>query len=292
MKKSQIGNFFLNNGKRNTGLLLLTLIILFSMVGPLFISHNVNDVNSSVITTPPSMTHWLGTDEAGRDVLVRLMHGGRYTLLIGIASTIMIMLTGTVLGLTAGYFGGVVDMTIMRIADAFMCIPYLPLLIVFSAFLSGAGISPYNRIYYIVFLIGFLDWSFLARIVRAETMRQRNLDYITASEALGVSHFRILFFHILPNIKSSIIVYSTLNISGAILSESTLSFLGLGVVPPLSSWGQMIQIARNSYILQSRLWLWLPPCIMIILTVASINLLGSGFNDKYHYKRSFLPPKY
>ncbi len=228
---------------------------------------------------PPSAQHWLGTDESGRDVLARLMYGGRYSLSIGIVAVGISIIIGTTLGILAGYYGGFVDSLIMRIVDVFMCFPFLSLLIMVSAIMSDLKIPPEYRIFVVMFIIGALSWTGTCRMVRGMVLSLREQEFMQAAEALGLSDARKMFLHLLPNTLAVIIVSATLGIGGAILTESSLSFLGLGVTPPTPTWGNMIQTAQDYYTLTNRWWLWIPPGVCIFLTVISINIFGDGLRD-------------
>ncbi|MFD3155577.1 oligopeptide ABC transporter permease [Haloimpatiens sp. FM7330] len=261
------------------GLYILVFMILFSFVGPLISHYKVDGNDLTNLYAAPSAKHWLGTDEVGRDVLTRLMYGGRVSLLVGIIAVIIEIVIGSVLGAIAGYYGGIVDTIIMRIADILMCIPGLPLLIMLAAVMSDLRINPQNRLFVIMFIIGFVSWPGLCRIVRGQILSLREQEFMQAAECLGLSDKRKILIHLLPNTLASIIVSATLGIGGAILMESTLSYLGLGVTPPTSSWGQMIQAVNDSFTIQHRAWMWAPPGVCIFLTVMAINLFGDGLRD-------------
>ena len=228
---------------------------------------------------PPSWAHPLGTDDVGRDVLTRLMYAGRISLAVGLVAVTIEVIIGSFMGVVAGYFGGIVDSIIMRLVDVIMCFPFLAILIMLSAVMSDFHVNPNYRIFVVMFIIGIIGWTGLSRIVRGQMLSLREQEFMQAAEALGLSDNRKMFRHLLPNALASIIVYATLGIGGAILSESALSFLGLGVTPPTPSWGQMVQLCRDMYVLQFEPWLWIPPGLCIFLAVMSINLLGDGLRD-------------
>jgi len=261
------------------GMCILIFMILFSFIGPWFSSYNMNTMSLVDKYKPPTSTHILGTDEVGRDVLTRLMYGGRVSLLVGILAVIIEVVIGSILGAIAGYYGGKIDAIIMRIVDMFMCLPGLPILIMLAAVMSDLKIKPENRMYVIMFIIGFLGWPSLCRIVRGQILSLREQEFMQAAECLGLSDKRKMFVHLLPNTFASIIVSATLGIGGAILTESTLSFLGLGVTPPTPSWGQMVQKVNDLFTLKNRMWVWAPPGLCIFLTVMAINLFGDGLRD-------------
>lgn len=243
---------------------------------------NCND--TSIKLQPPSREHPFGTDTIGRDILARTIYGGQISLSIGIFAAIVEVLLGVLIGSLAGYFGRWIDDILMRITEAMLIIPSLFLLIVLGKALGGKvseleifGRSFSGSVIVIILVIGFTSWMYLARIVRANILSLKELDYIAASRALGVSDARIIFRHLLPNTIAPIIVSATLGVSGAILSEAYVSFLGLGVQTPTASWGNMLDSAVK-YI-QSAPWLWFFPGLFILLTVLCINFIGDGLRD-------------
>lgn len=261
------------------GLFILITLIVIVVVGPIIYPHDHLTIDYSMIYAKPSSSHPLGTDNVGRDVLARLMYGGRYSLSIGIVAVVISVTIGSTLGVIAGYYGGKIDGFIMRVVDVFMCFPFLPLLIMVSAVMQEIKVPPEYRIYVVMMIIGFLSWTSTCRMVRGQVLSLREQEFMQAAEALGLSDFRKMFFHLLPNTFAVIIVSATLGIGGAILTESSLSFLGLGVTPPTPTWGSMIQAANDYYSMTNRAWLWIPPGICIFLTVMSINIFGDGLRD-------------
>lgn len=260
------------------GLGILIAMVLLAFLGPL-VAKNPNAMDYVNGFAKPSGQYWFGTDSLGRDILARTLIAGRISLFVGIASVLIQVLIGATLGVVAGYYGGMVDNIIMRIVDVFMSIPSLPLLIIFAAVLSDLKVPPQYRIFVVMAIIGFLSWPGLCRMVRGQILALREQEYMQAAEALGLSDRRKMFKHLLPNTVPVIIVSATLSLGGAILSESTLSFLGLGVMPPNASWGNMIQSVNDLYNIQYRPWLWVPPGVCIFLTVMAINLFGDGLRD-------------
>jgi peptide/nickel transport system permease protein len=243
---------------------------------------NCNDI--SVKLQPPSSQHLFGTDTIGRDILARTIYGGQISLSIGIFAAFVEVIVGVLVGAIAGYFGRWIDDFLMRITEAMLIIPQLFLLIVLAKALGGKvpevdilGRTLSGSVIVIILVIGFTSWMYLARIVRANVLSLKELDYISASRALGVSDARIIFKHLLPNTIAPIIVSSTLSVSGAILSEAYVSFLGLGVQTPTASWGNMLDSAVK-YI-QTAPWLWFFPGLLILLTVLCINFIGDGLRD-------------
>ncbi|MDA1310606.1 MAG: ABC transporter permease [Proteobacteria bacterium] len=238
-------------------------------------------VNLFARMAPPGAAHWLGTDELGRDLLLRLLHGGRVSLLVGFTAAVAAAVIGATLGLISGYFGGRVDAIVMRFADGVISLPLLPLLIVLAAIDPGklglpeeiSGSQSFS-LYRIVVIIALVGWPTVARLVRAATLSLRQREFVLVALAQGFGPARIMFRHILPNTASPILVATTLTVGNVILFESVLSFLGLGIQPPMPSWGNMLTGAQDLISEAPALALW--PGTLIFLTVISFNLLGDG----------------
>lgn len=235
---------------------------------------------------PPSADHWLGTDDAGRDELVRLMVGGQISLLIGLLATMIGGVIGLIVGIVAGYFGGRVDGALMRFTDGVIVLPLLPLLIVIQAIdLTKLGISPdyahsgAAAFWRIVIVIAMVDWTSIARLVRAATMAIRDRDFVRAARSSGARPVYVMATHILPNVATPIIVAFTLTVGRVILLESVLSFLGLGVVPPTPSWGNMLNNAQELVTTAPGLAVY--PGLLIFLTVIAVNFLGDGLQHAF-----------
>lgn len=239
----------------------------------------MNDYDLSQKNLSPNSKYWLGTDKLGRDILLRTMLAGRISLMVGLVATVISVVIGSTLGALAGFYRKNVDTIIMRIADIFMSLPTLPLLIILGAVLSDLKIDPSKRIYFLMFIIGALSWTTLSRLVRGQILTLREQEFMQATEALGLRDRRKIFRHLLPNTIPTIIVTATLGVAGAIITESALSFLGLGVVQPTPSWGNMISAANNLIDFRKRPWLWIPPGMCILITVVAINLMGDGLRD-------------
>lgn len=260
-------------------LFFLLFMFLLSFIGPHFSPYILDRTNVADMNQPPSAAHWLGTDNYGRDVLTRLMMAGQISLTIGIAAMFLSVIIGSLLGAISGFYRGAVDMIIMRIADILMSIPGLPLLLILAAILSEWKVPAEYRLYIIMIMLSFVGWPGLARLVRGQILSLKEQPFMQATEVLGLSDRRKILHHLIPNTVPLLLVVATLNVAGSILSESALSFLGLGVVPPTPSWGNMMDAANNFMDFRKRPWLWIPPGTAIFLTVVSINLLGDGLRD-------------
>lgn len=260
------------------GLFIFFLIILSVTLGPILSPYERDFMNYRLANKPPTSLNWLGTDSLGRDYLTRLLHGGRISIQVGFLATSISVFIGVIVGGIAGFYSGKIDSFLMRVTEIFSSFPFLPFAITLSA-IFGGRVSPALRIYIIMSIIGVLGWTGLARMIRAQILSLREQEFMLAAKAIGISNKKQIFRHLIPNTFAYIIVNATLSIAGAILTESGLSFLGLGVVEPVPTWGNMIQAAQNPYILTYRPWLWLPPGLAIFLTVMSINLVGDGLRD-------------
>ncbi len=254
------------------GLVVICLMALAAIAAPILTPHGRDTTNIVNSNAAPDNVNLLGTDNLGRDILTRLLYGARISLTVGFVATGLRILIGVVLGGIAGYYGKAIDNFIMRLADVFSCFPFLPMAITAVAIL---GPSIYN----VMLVIAVLGWPGICRIVRAEILSLREREFMEATTALGISDYRKIVKHLLPNTMASIIVSATIGIANAILTESALSFLGLGVSPPIPSWGNMLTEAQQPYVLQYRLWQWIPPGIAIFVAVMSLNLLGDGLRD-------------
>lgn len=263
---------FMQNKVAVGSVIVLLLIVMISFIGPLFCKVSYSDIDMTIAKEAPSAEHWLGTDEYGRDVLVRLIYGGRVSISVAFAAVALQLTIGVILGSLAGYFGGWVDAVIMRITDMIMCFPFYIIAICLAAIL-GAGLR--NS----VLIIGFLDWPGICRIVRAQILSIKENEYIMAAKSLGFDSGRIIRKHILPNILSPILVSATLSIAGAVMAEASLSYLGLGVKIPQPSWGNMLSAAQSLQALTHEWWRWLPPGVMIVIVVLAVNYIGEGIQN-------------
>lgn len=250
---------------------LVTLIAACIFV-PIFSSHDIVTTNPSYANMPPDSTHWLGTDHLGRDFFVRFFYAGRISLTVALVVTVLTSILGVVLGCISGFYGKFIDTVIQRINEIFMCIPFLVMCIVVAAFFGSS-------IPVLITILTILSWSGICRIVRGQILALRDLEYMQACEALGLSDFRRIFRHMLPNVMAYVIVYATLSMGSVILTETALSFLGLGIAPPTPSWGTMIQAARQVVVLTERWWFWVPSGVAIFTVVMCFNLIGDAMRD-------------
>ena len=232
-------------------------------------------MSATMSKLPPSLEHPFGTDSLGRDTLVRVIYGARVSLTVGVLATAISTVIGLIMGALAAYYGGIWDTIIMRLADVFLAFPYTLFVIVLLAVL-GQGITN------VFIAIGILGWPSIARVFRSAILTVKENDYVDAARAMGASDLRIIARHIFPNSVASIVVYATMNIGGAILTEAALSFLGMGVTPPNPSWGIMIQDGQKY--LATQPWLMIMPGIAILLTVLAFTLLGDGLRDALDVK--------
>ena len=229
----------------------------------------------------PSRTHPLGTDKNGMDVLTRLQYGGRVSLVIGFLVVLLSGFLGMVFGGISGYFGGFLDNLIMRIVDIFYCIPTTPLLIILGAALDGMRVDPKIRMVFLMLTLGFFGWPSIARLVRGQILSLREQEFITATEACGIRVSRRIFHHLLPNVIPQLIVTCTMQLGSTILTEATLSFLGLGVKFPFASWGNIMNDVANVHVLTSYLFVWLPAGVCLVLSVLGFNFVGDGLRDAF-----------
>ena len=232
----------------------------------------------------PSKEHWLGTDRNGMDMLTRLMYGGRVSLIIGFIVEIIATVLGVILGGISGYFGKWVDMLIMRIVDVFYCIPSMPIIIILGAAMDNTGVDPQIRMIYLMLILGFLGWPGMARLVRGQILSLREQEFMTATEACGISVSRRIFRHLVPNVIPQLIVSCTMGLGSTIITEATLSFLGLGVKFPFASWGNIINDVNNTFVLQNFWFIWIPAGVLLLLTVLAFNLVGDGLRDAFDPK--------
>ena len=260
----------LQNPLSKAGFIIIVLVFVLAMLAPIIAPYDPNDINVKAILLSPSWQHWMGTDGLGRDVLSRMLYGGRISLLVGLVAVGIATVIGIVLGAIAGYYRGWVDTFIMRLVDVMLSIPSFFLILAVIAFLTPSIIN-------VMIVIGLTSWMGVTRLVRAEFLSLSGREFVLASRTLGAKDTRLIFTHLLPNSLTPIIVSSVLGVAGAVLMESGLSFLGLGVQAPQASWGNILTDGKD-YI-QFAWWLSLFPGLAILITVLGYNLLGEGLRD-------------
>jgi len=251
------------------GAIILIALSLLCLLGPIF-SQSFQDQNLDLGATPPSADHWLGTDTLGRDLFSRILYGGRISLTVGLVATFVALTIGVTYGAVAGFFGGKTDMVMMRIVDILYALPFTIFVILLMVFFG-------RNIFLLFFAIGAVEWLTMARIVRGQILSIKKMEYIEAARSLGFGKRRIIFRHMIPNILGPIIVYTTLTIPAVMLLEAFLSFLGLGVQPPMSSWGVLIKDGAEK--MEEFWWLLVFPGGIFSLTLFSLNFLGDGLRD-------------
>lgn len=301
---------FFRNRLAVFGLALLSVIVLFVVLGPLFSPYgeyemfyadasgneivdesfqmsgdNAQSEGASLFNKqPPSAQHWMGTDKDGFDILTRLMYGGRVSLLIGFVIMFIELGIGVVIGGFAGYFGKWVDMVLMRVVEMFFCIPTIPVLLIFGSVLATMKVPQQFKIFFLMLAFGILGWAGVARLVRGQILSLREREYMMATEAVGLKTGRKIFKHLMPNVMPQLIVVTTLGVGDAVLMESALSFLGMGVPYPYASWGKMVQSVTDTVVMQNYPNMWVPAGILICLTVLAFNFIGDGLRDAYDPK--------
>ncbi len=232
----------------------------------------------------PSKEHPLGTDANGMDMLTRLMYGGRISLLIGFVVVAIELFLGVLFGGVAGFFGGWVDTLLMRFVDVIYCIPSMPLYLILGSIMDYYKVSPTVRIYMLCVVIGLIGWVGIARIVRGQILSLREQEFMTAAEATGISVSRRIFKHLVPNVIPQLVVFASMEVGGVILTESTLSFLGLGIKYPAASWGSILNAVNDSYVMTNYLFVWIPAGFMMLFTVLAFNFIGDGLRDAFDPK--------
>lgn len=302
------------------GLAMIVFLFLFCWIGPLFSPYDENtmDQQTNTVATvtsisvtgnseypydesftvykveystvqlgtnaPPSASHWLGTDSESRDILTRIMYGGRLSLTLSLIVVILETVLGVIFGGIAGYFGKWVDTLIMRIIDIFNCIPSLPLLLIIGSVLQGLDVDPNVQIYYMMTFLTLLGWTGIARIVRGQILTLREQEFMVSATARGLSTPRKIFRHLVPNVIPQLIVSMTLGLGSVILMEASLSYMGLGVPLTSASWGGMINAVQDPLILINYPNLWVPPGICIVLAILGFNFIGDGLRDAFDPK--------
>jgi peptide/nickel transport system permease protein len=263
---------FLRHRLAVASLVVLGLLVLMAVLAPVIAPMSPYVSDPRAFGAPPSPRHLLGTDLIGRDVLSRLIYAARISLSVGIVASSLYVAIGTLLGAVAGFYGGALDVAIMRLTDMVLSFPALMLILVV---VSVVGPSLYN----VMLVLGLLGWPTVCRLVRSSFMALKHQDFVEAARAAGASNASLMFRHILPNAIGPVLVAGTFGTAGAILTEAGLSFLGLGVQPPIASWGNMLNDAESMTVLHNMPWLWVPPGVMILVAVLAINFVGDGIRD-------------
>lgn len=259
------------------GGILLAVLTVACVAGPFFSPYSYESQNLNLGASAPSFSHWLGTDTLGRDLLVRLLVGGRISIGVGLCATVVALTIGVVYGAVAGFFGGKTDTVMMRIVDIMYALPFTIFVILLMVFFG-------RNIVLLFVAIGAVEWLTMARIVRGQIMSLKRMEFIEAAHSLGIGNRRIIFKHMIPNVLGPIIVYTTLTIPAVMLLEAFLSFLGLGVQPPLSSWGVLIKDGAEK--MEEYPWLLIFPGTVFSLTLFSLNFLGDGLRDALDVRAS------
>ncbi len=263
---------FCKNKLAVAGFIVLVLISLLVIILPPFLTYSESEIDPLAFSSPPSSTHLLGGDDVGRDVFSRLVYGGRVSLFVGLLSTFISVLIGIPLGIIAAFYRGIFESIIMRLSDVFLSFPSI-ILILFLVSIFGPSIIT------VTVVIGVLGWPLFARLIFGTVLSIREKDYIEGAVAIGETVRSIIFKYILPNAIAPILIQITFRIAAAIVLESSLSFLGMGVQPPAASWGNMLYNAQSITILTDKPWMWLPPGIALLVTILSINFVGNGLRD-------------
>ncbi|HEU17782.1 MAG TPA: ABC transporter permease [Deltaproteobacteria bacterium] len=261
---------FSRNKLAVAGSVVVVSLFVVSMLAPWISPYDPGDINLQMVLVPPSAAHPLGTDQLGRDVLSRMIWGSRISLKVGFVAVGIAVVIGAILGAMAGYYGRWIDAVVMRFVDVMLCFPSFFLILAVIAFLEPS-------IWNIMIVIGVTGWMGITRLVRADFVSLREREFVQAARCIGANDFRIIFVHILPNAMASILVAATLGVAGAILTESALSFLGIGVQPPTPSWGNILTAGKDN--IDIAWWLSLFPGLAILITVLGFNLLGEGIRD-------------
>ena len=255
------------------GIVLILLMIVLASIGDEFRAYDVH-LKLGFTNRPPGGEFLLGTDALGRDILSRLLVGGRVSILVALVSVAIATTIGTAVGVAAGYFGGLVDQLLMRFVDIILSFPTILLLIVAAAIVGPGALT-------LVVIIGLVSWAPASRIVRGNILSLREATFVEAARVVGVTDWRMITSHILPNIIAPLVVFATFGVASVIIFEAGLSYLGLGVQPPEPSWGNMLNAARTITVLEDYIWQWIPPAIFVVLMVLSANFVGDGLRDAF-----------
>ena len=249
--------------------------------------YNVTETTENLVYdryASPSLEHWLGTDGNGMDMLTRLMYGGRVSLIIGFIVVFIAAGLGVIMGGISGYFGGWVDNLIMRIVDIFYCLPSMPIIIILGSAMDAMRLDPWIRMIYLMLILGFLSWPGIARLVRGQILSLREQEFMLATEATGITVPHRIIRHLIPNVMPQLIVSCTMSLGSTIITEATLSFLGLGVKFPFASWGNIISDVNNAFVMTNYWFIWIPAGICLLLAVLGFNFVGDGLRDAFDPK--------
>ncbi len=254
------------------GVILFSGIFAASLFAPLLDRYDPNKLNLRDKFQPPSAQHFLGTDRVGRDIWSRTLHGGRVSLTVGFSAAFVALSIGILIGALAGFYGGIVDTLLMRFTDVVMTFPQVVIILTVATFVGQGMLN-------VILLIGFFSWPPTARLVRGQYLSLREEQFVKAARSLGADDISIMFKHIMPSVIAPVLATLTFAINEAILLEAGLSFLGVGIPLPTASWGNMLEAARSLDVLQDGAWMWIPPALMILLNVLTINFIGDGLRD-------------
>ncbi|MGO2094334.1 MAG: oligopeptide ABC transporter permease [Mammaliicoccus sciuri] len=277
-------NKFIRNKPAMFATLILSLIFFVSVISPLIAPYDPNLQNLVMIKGEMTTEHWLGTDSGGRDILSRLLYSGRVSLIFGLVTTVGLMLIGILVGMLSGYYGGWIDTMLMRFTEFVMLFPFIPFAVVLNATFSGKIENKYGSAIILAIVLIALSWVGIARIVRGKVLQEKENEYFLAAQSIGTPVYKILLKHLLPNILSVIIVQATLVFAVQIVAEAGLSFLGFGIDKTVPTWGNMLTDAQEGDILRSKPWIWMPPAIIITVTILCINFIGEGLKDALNPK--------
>lgn len=272
IQKENFFQKFVKHKMATVAFMIIAIEVITVFLGPVFFDVDPYFMDSASLAVPPSSAHLLGTDDIGRDIFARMLYGGRISLAVGVCSTLISFIIGIPLGLCAGYFKGKVEFLVMRGVDIFQSFPGLIMILVLVAIFGSSVFS-------MIIMIGVMGWIQPAKIVYGATLSVCETDFVESARSMGASHATILIRHILPNVLSPVWILIAFRVSGAIIMESSLSFLGAGIKPPQASWGNIINAAQNATVLATQPWIWLPAGIVLFVTIICINLIGEGVRD-------------
>ncbi len=272
IQKENFFQKFVKHKMATVAFMIIAIEVIIVFLGPVLFDIDPYFMDSSSLAKAPSSAHLLGTDDIGRDIFARMLYGGRISLAVGVCSTLISFIIGIPLGLCAGYFKGKIEFLVMRCVDIFQSFPGLIMILVLVAIFGSSVFS-------MIIMIGVMGWIQPAKIVYGATLSVCEKDFVESARAMGASHATILIRHILPNVLSPVWILIAFRVSGAIIMESSLSFLGAGIRPPQASWGNIINAAQNATVLATQPWIWLPAGIVLFVTIICINLIGEGVRD-------------